>query len=69
MCFLMFSAVSFSEASANHGATISCLFLLVMLLHTVVVCSSPVIFVRSYKVTCSEKQSYIIKFLGHKKWP
>jgi len=50
-CFELFILVGFQ----NIGYHLLCLFLLVMLLCTVVVCSNSAIFIWSYKVTFSEK--------------
>jgi len=51
-CFELFILVGLQQTTGYH---LLCLFSLVMLLCTVVVCSGSVIFVWSYKVIFSEK--------------
>jgi len=51
-CCELFISMGLQQTMGNH---LFCLFALVMLLRTVVVCSSSVIFVWSYKVIFSEK--------------
>ena len=58
-CFELLILVGFQQTIGYH---LLCLFSLAMLLCTVVVCSTSVIFVCAYKVTSSEKLSHIIKF-------